>query len=115
MRGRPGGIDFSTLQLRHLSATSAGGSPGVKYSFRNATGPSTGNEDTAREASDAFLVWLELDPSQFWVNLNPDQPDRIMDPALARTQVGKVLLEADLQLKKTMAENMDPDTEVGKR
>ncbi len=112
---RPGGIDFSTLQLRHLSATSEGGSPGVKYSFKNAIGPDTGDPDVAREASDAFFVWMSLDPSQFWVNLNPDQPDRIMDRALARTHVGKVLLEADLQLKKTMSDAMDPETKTGKR
>ncbi|QUQ68306.1 Tox-REase-5 domain-containing protein [Kutzneria sp. CA-103260] len=110
----PGGIDFSTLQLHYLSATTApDGSVGLKYSFQNTPGLVTGDASSAREASDAFFVWLSLDPSQFWVNLNPHQPDTIIDPALARTDVGKVLLESDLQLKKSITDLMDPNTKLG--
>jgi restriction endonuclease fold toxin 5 of polymorphic toxin system len=111
---RPGGVDFSTLQLRYLSAADVGGEPGVEYSFKNAVGAGEDDPEAAREASDAFFVWLELDPSQFWVNLNPSQPDKVMDPVLARTDVGRVLLESDLQLKKTMTAAMDPDTRLGR-
>jgi hypothetical protein len=111
INARPGGVDFSTLQLRYLSASAE---EGIKYSFQNDVGPNGSDLESAREASDAFFVWLELDPSQFWVNLNPNEPDRIMDPVLAKTDAGRVLLEADLELKKSMAEAMDPDTQRGR-
>jgi hypothetical protein len=111
---RPGGVDFSNLQLRYLSAADIGGSPCVKYSFKNGVAPNEKDLAAAQEASDAFFVWLELDPSQFWVNLNPNQPDRIMDPALAKTDVGRVLLEADLELKRTMTAAMNPNTRTGR-
>lgn len=51
----------------------------------------------AVQASDAFFVWLSLSPDKFWVNLNPEEPDRIIDAQLGTTDVGRILLQADLQ------------------
>lgn len=111
--GAPGGIDFSKLQLRNVS-TGTVGPHGTSYSFKTPS-PAIGDADlnAARDSSNAFFVWLELQPSQFWVNLNPSQPDKIIDPDLARTDVGKVLLESDLQLKKTMTPLTGPGTPTG--
>ena len=53
-----------------------------------------------REAYDYFLTGLALPNDVFWVNLRPDEPNRIIDPLLEKTALGKVMLEADLQLKK---------------
>jgi hypothetical protein len=47
------------------------------------------------------------------VNLNPNEPDRIFDPQFGRTEAGKVLLEADLAMKKSFARAMHPDTPSG--
>ncbi|HEX5620458.1 MAG TPA: hypothetical protein VFX51_18695, partial [Solirubrobacteraceae bacterium] len=65
------------------------------------------------QSSDAFFTWLALPPQSFWVNLNPSQPDRIIDPQLARTDAGRVLLEADMQLKRTISSMTNPSTPVG--
>ncbi|WP_169732411.1 Tox-REase-5 domain-containing protein [Haloglycomyces albus] len=112
-RAKSGGIDFSTLQLQYLSESNTDEGSGVSYSFKNSIGPNGSDLESARLASDAFFVWLELDPSRFWVNLHPDQPDRIIDPELARTDVGKILLEADVELKRSMIAAMDPETDTG--
>ncbi|MEY9859874.1 hypothetical protein ABH935_005508 [Catenulispora sp. GAS73] len=95
----PGGIDFSTMQLRYVSDATGG----IDYAFQandNTTGqPSFGGMQDAQLASDSMFTWLALSPQTFWVNLNPDQPDRIVDPHLAKTDAGRVLLTSDLALK----------------
>ncbi|MES9511964.1 hypothetical protein ABWJ92_37195 [Streptomyces sp. NPDC000609] len=49
------------------------------------------------------------------MNLNPTEPDRIVDTNLGRTDVGRILLQADLQLKKTTAALIHPKTELGRK
>jgi len=112
----PGGIDFSSLELRYVADTGSG-PRGLRYAFRGLEGEAAPDPDAglhaARQSSDAFFTWLALPPQSFWVNLNPNQPDRILDPQLARTDAGRVLLEADLQLKKTAVGLINPDTPTG--
>jgi hypothetical protein len=115
-----GGIDFSTLELRYLAEDSGlFADRGLRYAF-NGT-PAIGNKNlkagriAAAQASDAFFVWLELSPDKFWVNLNPNEPDRIIDPALGATDVGRVLLESDFLMKKTRAKLTNPDTPLGRQ
>ncbi|MDD5465822.1 MAG: hypothetical protein PHP73_05735 [Candidatus Omnitrophica bacterium] len=50
-----------------------------------------------------FLVGITLPSESFWVNLRPDSPANVIDDLLAETDVGKIFLEADLQLKKEFA------------
>jgi hypothetical protein len=99
-----GGIDFGSLELRYVSDQGSG--QGVGYAFRGAgaevSDPAAG-VGTARQSSDAFFTWLALPPSSHWVNLNPNEPDRIFDAQFGRTDAGKVLLEADLAMKKSIA------------
>ncbi len=61
-----------------------------------------------------FEIGIAMPNSYFWVNLRPDAPDQIIDPHLARTDMGRVLLEADLQLKKDMARFTSPQTTEGR-
>ncbi|MDO8748482.1 MAG: hypothetical protein Q7J72_05135 [Candidatus Omnitrophota bacterium] len=61
-----------------------------------------------------FFIGLALPNEKFWVNLRPDAPDNIIDDDLAQTDVGKILLEADLQLKKDTAGWTSPQTPEGK-
>jgi hypothetical protein len=107
----PGGIDFSRLQLRHVSS----GSDAIGYSFKTPTSGdlTEGDLNAIDDASDAFFVWLELQPSQFWVNLNPGQPETIIDADLGRTDVGRVMLLADLQLKANLTTLIDPNGPLG--
>jgi hypothetical protein len=115
-----GGIDFSTLELRYISEDSSLLKDGnIKYSFD--AKPTAGNKNisdksiAAVQASDAFFVWLSLSPNKFWVNLNPNEPNRVIDPQLAKTDAGRILLQSDLQMKKTVAKLTHPDILSGKQ
>jgi hypothetical protein len=112
----PGGIDFTSLELRYLSADDRGG---IDYAFRgrpaaSTTDPAVGLQATG-QASDALFAWLALPRESFFVNLHPLQPDNIVEPKLGLTDAGRVLLEGDLQLKKTAGQLKDPRTPNGAR
>ncbi|HEY8455563.1 MAG TPA: hypothetical protein VIL34_08215 [Actinopolymorphaceae bacterium] len=114
-----GGIDFSTLELRYVAAGSSG--DGMRYAFSARRGGSADSQtplagaQSVNRASDAFFVWLALPESRFWVNLNPNEPDRIAGRGLEKTDVGRIMLEADLELKKTVGKLIHPRTQLGKR
>ncbi|MEE4422492.1 LAETG motif-containing sortase-dependent surface protein [Streptomyces bugieae] len=114
----PGGVDFTTLELKYVGKPVKG--QGMDYSFSakkadEETNPGYGGKAKAQLISDAFFTWLALTPEKFWVNLNPDQPDKIMDSKFGKTDAGRVLLEADLQMKHDFYKAMDPKTDLGKR
>jgi LPXTG-motif cell wall-anchored protein len=106
----PGGVDFTTLELRYIGKPVKG--KGVDYSFSAKEVPEDtagwGGKAKSQLINDAFFTWLALDPSKFWVNLNPDQPDKIMDTAFGKTDAGRILLEADLEMKRDYASAMNP-------
>ncbi|MFF8280864.1 hypothetical protein ACF05T_33185 [Streptomyces lateritius] len=117
MAEAPGGIDFSSLELRYLSDPADGS--GLQYSFEAPAAeggdhrPRTGLT-AADQTSDAFFVWLSLNPRAFWVNLNPNEPDRIVDSRLGRTDAGRIMLQADLRMKQTVAKLIHPDAATGR-
>ncbi|MEK6567485.1 MAG: hypothetical protein AABZ27_01945, partial [Candidatus Omnitrophota bacterium] len=61
-----------------------------------------------------FFIGLSLPNEKFWVNLRPDSPDNILDPDLEKTDIGRIFLEADVQLKKDTAGMTSPQTPEGK-
>jgi hypothetical protein len=71
-------------------------------------------EEQTKTLLNYFFVGVSLPNESFWVNLRPDSPDNIIDDLLAKTDVGKILLEADLQLKKDTAQATSPETLEGK-
>jgi len=71
-------------------------------------------DEITQELLNYFLVGVSLPNQSFWVNLRPDSPDNIIDRELARTDVGKIMLETDLQLKKDTALLTSPNTNEGK-
>ncbi|MEV7400433.1 hypothetical protein AB0N93_08505 [Streptomyces sp. NPDC091267] len=115
----PGGIDFSTLQLQYVGNPVKG--KGLDYSVKadymadEDENPGYGGQAKLELASDAMFAWLALTPDKFWVNLNPDQPDKIMDSTFAKTDAGRVLLESDLAMKKDFANAINPDKHAGAR
>jgi uncharacterized repeat protein (TIGR01451 family) len=113
---RPGGIDFSTLELRYVSDKGPKGG-GISYSLAGtpSQGPSDPNAGlaAAKRSSDAFFAWLALPPSSFWVNLKPHEADSIIDPQFAKTDAGHVMLDADLRLKHILWPPTHPDTPTG--
>ncbi|MCX5700457.1 MAG: hypothetical protein NTZ63_02810 [Candidatus Omnitrophica bacterium] len=71
-------------------------------------------EDSTKTLLKYFFIGLTLPNDVFWVNLRPDSPDDIIDSRLAKTDIGRIFLEADLQLKKDTANFTNPNTPVGK-
>ncbi|MFJ7195017.1 MULTISPECIES: hypothetical protein [unclassified Streptomyces] len=112
-RGGPGGVDFTTLELRYVGGLAKG--KGMEYSMKADmmpdpdNNPGFGGEARMTLASDSLFTWLALTPEKFWVNLNPDQPDKIMDSSFAKTDAGRVLLEADLEMKHDFAAAINPE------
>ncbi|MFH0754475.1 MAG: TolC family protein, partial [Candidatus Omnitrophota bacterium] len=62
-----------------------------------------------------FLTFLAMPDEDIWVNLSPSEPDRIINPALARTAVGKDMLTQDYLLKQLAASITFPDSVPGKK
>jgi Xanthomonas XOO_2897-like deaminase len=113
---RPGGVDFSSLELRYVSLP--GGKPkGAGFSMRGVPSAVPGDPAvglaTAKRASDAFFAWLALPAQSHWVNLGPFESHQIMDPQFARTEAGRILLQADLDMKDHIAPLTHPDTPTG--
>lgn len=114
----PGGVDFSTLELQYVGSPVKG--RGLDYSLKadfvpdEDNDPGWGGQAKLELASDALFTWLALTPDRQWVNLNPDQPDKIMDEAFGRTDAGRVLLEADMEMKRDFSRAMDPKKSPGK-
>ena len=76
--------------------------------------PLGGTKATEADAlADSFHVWLALPQDSFWVNLAPTESHRVIDSELGRTEVGKVMLDADLALKRTAATLLHPDHVIG--
>ncbi|MBU1869247.1 MAG: hypothetical protein KJ818_02135, partial [Candidatus Omnitrophica bacterium] len=71
-------------------------------------------ESTSKDLLKYFFIGLSLPNDAFWVNLRPDSPDNIIDDSLAQTDIGRILLEADVELKKDTARATSPDTSEGK-
>lgn len=74
----------------------------------------TSAEETTKQLLGYFLIGISLPNSSFWVNLRPDTPDNMIDPLLENTDVGKIFLEADIQLKRDAAKATSPETPEGK-
>lgn len=112
----PGGVDFSTLDLSYVGQTDAGN---LKYAFsaKNTDqdiSPGYGGKQKAQLISDAFFTWIALTPDHFWVNLNPDDPATIMKAPFDKTDAGRVLLQADLAMKRDFGRVENPKTAAGK-
>ena len=71
-------------------------------------------EPLAKELIDYFFLGITLPSEDLWVNLNSVRQNAITSPRLALTDIGKVLLEADLTLKKDCCRFTDPRTKTGK-
>lgn len=112
---RLGGIDWTSLELRYVSDEPGAGEFDYAFSAAEIPGEADtyGGEAALDLSSDALFTWLALEPGQFWVNLNPDQPERIIDEQFGTTEAGRVLLESDFALKETIYGAMDPETTTG--
>ena len=115
----PGGIDWTSLELKYVTDSPKDDDYGYAFSAdtlpEDADEPGYGGEASLNLSSDALFTWLALDPGQFWVNLNPDTPETIVDEQFGSTDAGRVLLQADYDMKAAFAKLSNPDTELGKK
>jgi len=106
---------YRPLHLRYLSFDSANNNfkllidKGSDKNFKTSD-----LENASRDLLKYFFIGLALPNETFWVNLRPDSPDQIIDPLLEQTDIGRILLEADVELKKDTALATSPDTKEGK-
>ncbi len=73
------------------------------------------SSDLLNNLSETFFVWLSHPSESFWVNLNPTESDRVVERNIGHTEVGRIMLEADLSLKKTAARLLHPDHPIVRR
>lgn len=60
-----------------------------------------------------FMASLTMPEKDLWVNLNPDEPDRIIPVAFGQTAMGRDMLAQDYLLKQLTSSLLHPDTETG--
>jgi hypothetical protein len=86
-------------QFKELSSSSVILNPaagGMKNLSSKGTVPKQELEHATKDLMNYFFIGLALPNDKFWVNLRPDSPDNIIDPLLAKTDIGRILLEADV-------------------
>ncbi|MFZ2385351.1 MAG: hypothetical protein WBE75_04000 [Candidatus Omnitrophota bacterium] len=70
-------------------------------------------EAEAGRLTQYFLTGINARVEDLWVNLSLSEPDRTSGASLKGTETGKIMLEADLQLKKDFSELLSPYTTRG--
>ncbi|MDD5432433.1 MAG: GNAT family N-acetyltransferase [Candidatus Omnitrophica bacterium] len=106
---------YRPLHLRYLSFDSLNNNFNIlvdKGSLKDHSNQEL--EDSGKILLDYFLIGLTLPNESFWVNLRPDAEDDIIDDNLAQTEIGKIMLASDVELKKDTARFTSPQTPEGK-
>jgi hypothetical protein len=115
---------FIPGQLTHISETVASVQEGTSFTFQytlrtNPAEPGQVVADLATSESASliyFLTGLSLPNDSFWVNLNPEESERIATRSMCSTMVGRIMLEADLQMKKDFCKYENPcESEIGEK
>lgn len=106
-----GGVDLTNVRIQYVTDSPA---PNGERALAFGLEPDpSGRGAHARLAIEAFAAALVLPNESWWVNLNPSEPHRIVDPLLGRTDPGRALLEADLLLKTIAQDAVRPGTAAG--
>jgi hypothetical protein len=99
------GINFTSIKLNSISV-STDSSGGVNFDLilkaqkAEGAGPGIDLINSTQLGATAFMTGLVIPEYKFWVSMDPRDPDRIIDEQLGQTDVGRIMLEADLQMKK---------------
>lgn len=105
----PPGVDFSSLAF---SPAHSGKYKGIDcYLGMRKDYLKRGGGEPAKAlilCLDAFLTGLQTPQDKFWVNLNYLEPRRVVDPAIAGTLTGRILLYGDLLLKQDVSRMLNP-------
>jgi len=114
-----GGVNFTSIQLNYISTFSDQEFGIFNYALKAKKAEKDDEiidiEDATELSLNSFFIGLTLPESKFWVNLNPWEPDVIMDEDLRNTDMGRIMLEADLRMKKDFCKYENPcESEIGK-
>ena len=112
----PGGVDFSKVAMRSVKHKTCSPKDSKCKAVKpvlsvtldpqlplESCSPPRTDDPKASRTSSAYCVFRLLPAEAFWVNLNPNEPKRVMDARMSGTETGRILLESDLWLKKTAA------------
>ncbi len=105
--------DFTSLSLRGLVQIQNKSTNGTDC-YLVFIGSLAGKDDVRASKSQVKLglttlsLGLALPNEMFWANLNPTEPDRIVEKELANTDTGRIMLEADLQMKRDFSKYENP-------
>jgi hypothetical protein len=108
-----GGVNFSSINVNFISVNQDY-SGGTNFDYVLKGQKAEGNNSvidpiySSSLARNAFMSGLALNNHKFEVNLAPWEPNRIVDVDLERTDAGRVMLEADLQMKKDFSNYGNP-------
>ena len=115
-----GGINFTSIKLNCISV-STDKEGGINFDLilkaHNAEGTNPGINpiNSTLIGATAFVTGLAIPDDKFWVNLNPWGPDEIIDERLKQSEIGRIMLEADLQMKRDFSNYENPcANETGK-
>ncbi len=106
---------FVPLQLpvlRYLSVNTA--NPSNYFNFLMDVGQRVELNQEAKKLIRYFFLGITLPSGSFWVNLKPQESERITSEELSTTDMGRTLLEQDLKLKKDVARYLHPKYPQGK-
>ncbi|MBP6919893.1 MAG: hypothetical protein KBC23_02765 [Candidatus Omnitrophica bacterium] len=107
-----GAYDVSSFSLNGLSVQTHAGRETLTFEVaaRRSSGfeTSLNIQKATEKAIEYFFIGLTVPDEAFWVNLNPKGMTQIMEPGLADTDLGKVMLAADLRLKKDTCDITNP-------
>jgi hypothetical protein len=106
--------EISTLKFSALAVEQGYGSCRLSFTVEAkkaaALEPILDVEKATQKSLEYFFLALVLPEEKFWVNLNPQEADKIVEPDLAATDLGRIMLAADLRLKKDVSELTNPRT-----
>ena len=113
-----GRFEWSSLRFSGISCAAGGGADiltltvtGQKAAALEAV---INPEGSCRKGMEYFFTALALPDDCFWVNLSPSSPERTIGRELEGTDFGRILLAADLRLKKDACDLTNPQTKTGR-
>jgi len=104
--------DSGSIRFVSVSADDSCGFTHLRFAFEieEASGikPGIDIRKAAQKFLEYFFIGLAVPEEKFWVNLSPYEPSRVIDSLLSDTDFGRIMLSADLRLKKDVSEFTNP-------
>lgn len=104
--------DSGLIRFTTFSADDSSGFTHLRFVFETEEAADinsvTDIKKAVQKSLEYFFIGLAVPEEKFWVNLSPYEPNRVIDFLLSDTDPGRIMLEADLRLKKDVSEFTNP-------